>query len=195
MPPYLAPRAGVVHRRSATTLSEVVLALAEPVFGWRQRKFDTPFSKRGPLESAKACPLIPEFKNVSKSCRCGLRMQRNDIAAIITKTDIFDFLVDIVQVDDLQGQHGAGAAAFPPDGNGGNGDGAYGLQHPHAAMYYQQQQAQQQLQLHVSLAPGAHKRPLSLELEPSYSAKSPTSLTLRGAFFFTAATAAILSGR
>jgi hypothetical protein len=68
----------------------------------------------------------------------------------------------------LQGQQGAGGApAFLSDGNG-----AYGLQvpHPHAAMYYQQQQAHQQLQLHVSLAPGAHKRPLSLELEPSYSA-------------------------
>ncbi|PNG99700.1 Nuclear transcription factor Y subunit C-4 [Tetrabaena socialis] len=41
-------------------------------------------------------------------------LQRNDVAAAITKTDIFDFLVDIVPREDAKPEDGQATASMPP---------------------------------------------------------------------------------
>eukprot|EP00959_Pyramimonas_sp_CCMP1952_P020831 439397-Pyramimonas_sp.AAC.1 len=78
-----------------------------------------------PVVFAKACEMfileltLRSWSHAEENKRRTL--QRNDIAAAITKTDIFDFLVDIVPHDDLkeEGIARPPAAVPPPDPNMG----------------------------------------------------------------------------
>merc|ERR1719247_2406766 len=55
-------------------------------------------------------------------------LQRNDITAAITKTDIFDFLVDIVPRDEVK-EEAPGRPRGGPGGAGGMAGASYAMQH------------------------------------------------------------------
>lgn len=71
-------------------------------------------ASESPVVFAKACEMfileltLRSWSHAEENKRRTL--QRNDIAAAITKTDIFDFLVDIVPRDDLKEDMGPGMA-------------------------------------------------------------------------------------
>ncbi|KAL8056520.1 hypothetical protein ABFX02_04G124600 [Erythranthe guttata] len=87
-------------------------------------------SAEAPILFAKACELfileltIRSWLHAEENKRRTL--QKNDIAAAITRTDIFDFLVDIVPRDEIKEESAAAAAVAlggivpgPPPGAGG----------------------------------------------------------------------------
>uniref|UniRef100_A0A2P2LBQ0 Nuclear transcription factor Y subunit C-1 n=1 Tax=Rhizophora mucronata TaxID=61149 RepID=A0A2P2LBQ0_RHIMU len=75
-------------------------------------------SAEAPILFAKACELfileltIRSWLHAEENKRRTL--QKNDIAAAITRTDIFDFLVDIVPRDEIKDEAGLGAMVGPP---------------------------------------------------------------------------------
>lgn len=81
-------------------------------------------SAEAPILFAKACELfileltIRSWIHAEENKRRTL--QKNDIAAAITRTDIFDFLVDIVPRDEIKDEAAAlGGIVGPPAGPGG----------------------------------------------------------------------------
>ena len=101
-------------------------------------------SSEAPVLFAKACEMfileltLRSWIHSEENKRRTL--QRNDIAIAITKTDIFDFLVDIVPRD---------------DGNGGGNNAAVIAAAAAAAAAGQQQQQQQQRQQRVGIGGGS----------------------------------------
>ncbi|KAL0847464.1 hypothetical protein Bca101_020710 [Brassica carinata] len=75
-------------------------------------------SAEAPVLFAKACELfileltIRSWLHAEENKRRTL--QKNDIAAAITRTDIFDFLVDIVPRDEIKEEPGIGGMVMPP---------------------------------------------------------------------------------
>ncbi|XP_041996833.1 nuclear transcription factor Y subunit C-1-like [Salvia splendens] len=81
-------------------------------------------SAEAPILFAKACELfileltIRSWLHAEENKRRTL--QKNDIAAAITRTDIFDFLVDIVPRDEIKDEAASlGGIVGPPAGPGG----------------------------------------------------------------------------
>lgn len=81
-------------------------------------------SAEAPILFAKACELfileltIRSWLHAEENKRRTL--QKNDIAAAITRTDIFDFLVDIVPRDEIKDEAATlGGIVGPPMGGGG----------------------------------------------------------------------------
>ena len=108
-------------------------------------------SSEAPVLFAKACEMfileltLRSWIHSEENKRRTL--QRNDIAAAITKTDIFDFLVDIVPRDDFK-EDGMNVPRAPPaavalgapggDGQGAGGAGAVPAVPYNPGMYYMQ---------------------------------------------------------
>ncbi|PIA33793.1 hypothetical protein AQUCO_04000092v1 [Aquilegia coerulea] len=75
-------------------------------------------SAEAPILFAKACELfileltIRSWSHAEENKRRTL--QKNDIAAAITRTDIFDFLVDIVPRDEIKDETGMGIPYYGP---------------------------------------------------------------------------------
>lgn len=104
-------------------------------------------SAEAPIIFARACEMfileltLRSWNHTEESKRRTL--QRNDISAAITKTDIFDFLVDIIPREDLKDET---VLSLPSGGNIPGGGPAEGMpyyymtpQHaPHPGMYGQQ---------------------------------------------------------
>ncbi|KAF6161481.1 hypothetical protein GIB67_009360 [Kingdonia uniflora] len=77
-------------------------------------------SAEAPILFAKACELfileltIRSWIHAEENKRRTL--QKNDIAAAITRTDIFDFLVDIVPRDEIKDESASGVPYYGPGG-------------------------------------------------------------------------------
>lgn len=88
-------------------------------------------SAEAPILFAKACELfileltIRSWLHAEENKRRTL--QKNDIAAAITRTDIFDFLVDIVPRDEIKDEGGVGLVLGGPVGGGIVGGSASGV--------------------------------------------------------------------
>ncbi|CAA0834767.1 Nuclear transcription factor Y subunit C-3 [Striga hermonthica] len=113
-------------------------------------------SAEAPVIFARACEMfileltLRSWSNTEENKRRTL--QKNDIAAAITRTDIFDFLVDIVPREDLKEE----VLGSPPVGRVGTegvpyyymagqqaaGSGVYGYHVDHQQMWGHQQQPQ-----------------------------------------------------
>jgi len=101
-------------------------------------------SSEAPVLFAKACEMfileltLRSWIHSEENKRRTL--QRNDIAAAITKTDIFDFLVDIVPRDDFkeaeQGAAGAPGGVPRPPGAPGGAPGHEAMQFAPQGMYF-----------------------------------------------------------
>ncbi|CAN6313393.1 unnamed protein product [Urochloa humidicola] len=85
-------------------------------------------SAEAPVLFAKACELfileltIRSWLHAEENKRRTL--QRNDVAAAIARTDVFDFLVDIVPREEAKEETGSALGGFAVAGPGGGGPGA-----------------------------------------------------------------------
>ncbi|KAL6648449.1 hypothetical protein ACP70R_012673 [Stipagrostis hirtigluma subsp. patula] len=85
-------------------------------------------SAEAPVLFAKACELfileltIRSWLHAEENKRRTL--QRNDVAAAIARTDVFDFLVDIVPREEAKEEPGSAALGFAASGGGAVGAGA-----------------------------------------------------------------------
>mmetsp|Transcript_28853 Transcript_28853/g.73610 ORF Transcript_28853/g.73610 Transcript_28853/m.73610 type:complete len:200 (-) Transcript_28853:389-988(-) len=107
-------------------------------------------SAEAPVLFAKACEMfileltLRSWYHAEENKRRTL--QRNDIAAAITRTDIFDFLIDIVPREDLKPEEGGAGTAGPsgaPAGAPSAGYAPYPPMDPAQMMGYPQQGYQQ----------------------------------------------------
>lgn len=95
-------------------------------------------SAEAPILFAKACELfileltIRSWLHAEENKRRTL--QKNDIAAAITRTDIFDFLVDIVPRDEIKDEAAAGLVLGGPPGAGIVGSTASGVPYYYPSM-------------------------------------------------------------
>lgn len=120
-------------------------------------------SSEAPVVFAKACEMfvleltLRSWIHSEENKRRTL--QRNDIAAAITKTDIFDFLVDIVPRDDGKEEVGI------PRAGGGGVSGAEG--YPNPGLYYPMAQQTQEAAAAQAHAQAMIPRGSALQLDPS----------------------------